>query len=168
MVNMDESLAFSTGYLTGRETSIWELRRNRLNQSEIGRQLGITRQAVHKALGIIDSKVERALVEASETNRLEVMSLDLVEGIMVAYSPAYQIPVIVSLSRTNGLKVWHLYEGDCANCSYERSCRKMLLAEAEERGVELEGEDRKMPPTHLALKIFSRYLTEEHIVDQKE
>jgi hypothetical protein len=168
MVNMDESLTFSSGYLTGRETSIWELRRNRLNQSEIGRRLGITRQAVHKALGVIDSKVERALMEASETNRLEVMSLYLVEGIMVAYSPAYQIPVIVSLSRTNGLKVWHLYEGDCASCGYERSCRKMLLAEAEERGVELVEEDRKIPPTHLALKIFSRYLTEEHIVDQKE
>jgi len=151
-------LAFSTGYMTGRETDIWSLRRKRLNQSEIGRCLGITRQAVHKALGVINSKVERALTEAAETNRLEVRSIDLVEGIMEAYSPAYRIPVVVSLSRANGLKVWHLYEGDCANCGYERSCRRMLLAEAEERGVELTGGDRKIPPTHLALKIFSRYL----------
>jgi len=151
-------LAFSTGYMTGRETDIWSLRRKRLNQSEIGRRLGITRQAVHKALGVINSKVERALTEAAETNRLEVRSLDLVEGIMEAYSPAYRIPVVVSLSRANGLKVWHLYEGDCANCGYERSCRRMLLAEAEERGVELTEGDKKIPPTHLALKIFSRYL----------
>jgi hypothetical protein len=77
---------------------------------------------------------------------------------MEAYSPAYRIPVVVSLSRANGLKVWHLYEGDCASCGYERSCRRILLAEAEERGVELTGGDRKIPPTHLALKIFSRYL----------
>lgn len=146
------------GYMTGRETDIWELRRNRLNQSEIGRRLGITRQAVHKALGVIDSKVERALTEAAETNRLEIRSLDLVEGFMEAYSPAYRIPVVVSLSRANGLKVWHLYEGDCASCGYERSCRRMLLAEAEERDVELTEGDRKIPPTHLALKIFSRYL----------
>lgn len=146
--------------MTVRETDIWELRRNRLNQSEIGRRLGITRQAVHKALGVINSKVERALTEAAETNRLEVRSLDLVEGIMVAYSPAYRIPVVVSLSRANGLKVWHLYEGDCASCSYERSCRRMLLAEAEERGVELTEGDRKIPPTHLALKIYSRYIGE--------
>jgi len=151
-------LAFSTGYMTGRETDIWSLRRKRLNQSEIGRRLGITRQAVHKALGVINSKVERALTEAAETNRLEVRSIDLVEGIMEAYSPAYRIPVVVSLSRANGLKVWHLYEGDCANCGYERSCRRMLLAEAEERGVELTEGDKKIPPTHLALKIFSRYL----------
>jgi len=144
--------------MTGRETDIWSLRRKRLNQSEIGRRLGITRQAVHKALGVINSKVERALTEAAETNRLEVRSLDLVEGIMEAYSPAYRIPVVVSLSRANGLKVWHLYEGDCANCGYERSCRRMLLAEAEERGVELTEGDKKIPPTHLALKIFSRYL----------
>jgi hypothetical protein len=151
-------LAFSTGYMTGRETDIWSLRRERLNQSEIGRRLGITRQAVHKALGVINSKVERALTEAAETNRLEVRSIDLVEGIMEAYSPAYRIPVVVSLSRANGLKVWHLYEGDCASCAHERSCRRILLAEAEERGVELTGGDRKIPPTHLALKIFSRYL----------
>ena len=151
-------MAFSTGYMTGRETDIWSLRRKRLNQSEIGRCLGITRQAVHKALGVINSKVERALTEAAETNRLEVRSIDLVEGIMEAYSPAYRIPVVVSLSRANGLKVWHLYEGDCASCGYERSCRRILLAEAEERGVELTGGDRKIPPTHLALKIFSRYL----------
>lgn len=151
-------MAFSEGYLTTRESSIWDLRRHRLSQSEIGRKLGITRQAVNKALGIIDSKVEQALLEAAKTNRLEVRSLHLVEGIMEAYSPAYQIPVIVSLSRANGLKVWHLYEGDCARCGLERTCRNALLAEADERSIEISGDDRKMPPTYLALKIFSQYV----------
>jgi predicted transcriptional regulator len=154
-------LTYQVGYLTRRESSIWDLRRRKLKQSEIGRRLGITRQAVHKALGIIDSKVEQAFREAAETNKLEIRSLNLVDGIMEAYSPAYQIPVIVSLSRANGLKVWHLYEGNCAQCGYERSCRQMLSAEAGERGIELTGEDRRMPPTHLALKIFSRYRGED-------
>ena len=154
-------MTYQVGYLTRRESSIWDLRRRELNQSEIGRRLCITRQAVHKALGIIDSKVEQAFRETAETNKLEIRSLNLVDGIMEAYSPAYQIPVIVSLSRANGLKVWHLYEGDCSRCGYERSCRQMLFAEAGERGIVFTGEDQRMPPTHLSLKIFSRYIGED-------
>lgn len=154
-------MAFSKGYLTGRESSIWELRRRRFNQSEIGRRLGITRQAVHKAWGIIDSKVEQAFLEVAETNRLEIRNLNLAEGIMEAFSPAYRIPVIASLSRANGLKVWHLYQGDCARCGYSRTCRRMLLAETKERDIGLSERDRGMPPTHLALKIFSRYIGED-------
>ena len=83
-------MPFSEGYLTGRESSIWDLRRRRFNQSEIGRRLGITRQAVHKAWGIIDSKVEQAFLEVAETNRLEIRNLNLAEGIMEAFSPAYR------------------------------------------------------------------------------
>ena len=151
-------LAFGAGYLTSRESIIWGLRRQKLSQADIGRRLGITRQAVNKALGVIDSKMEQAFLEAAETNRLEVRKLDLVEGVMEAHSPAYRIPVVVSLSRANGLRVWHFYEGKCADCGLEPSCRRMLLAEAEERGIEITEEDRRVQPTHLALRIFSRYL----------
>ncbi len=79
---------------------------------------------------------------------------------MEAFSPAYRIPVTVSLTRANGLRLWYLYEGNCAECGYVKSCRKLLEAEAEERGIKLTGENRKLPPTRLALKIFSRYLEE--------
>lgn len=153
-------MTFGVGYLTGRESNIWHLRRRKLNQAEIGRRLGITRQAVNKSLKIIDSKLEKALMEAAETNKLEARRLNLVDGIMEAFSPAYQIPVIVSLSKVNGLKVWHLYDVDCSKCSHERACRRMLEAEADERGIDLTSEDRKRPPTLLALKLFSRYLEE--------
>jgi hypothetical protein len=118
----------------------------------------VTRQAVHKALSIIDSKIERAMREAAEVNRLEMRSLNLVEGIMEAFSPAYRVPVIVSLTRANGLRIWYLYEGKCSQCGHSRVCRRLLEAEAEERGIRLTKEDRKLPPTRLALKIFSRYL----------
>ena len=151
-------MTFRTGYLTGRESRIWDLRRLKNKQSEIGRQLGISRQAVHKALQVIDSKVERALTEVADVNKLEVRSLNLVDGIMEAYSPAYRVPVIVSFSRANGLKVWYLYEGNCSKCGHEKTCMRMLDAEAEERGIELSRADGNLPPTQLALKIFSRFM----------
>ena len=151
-------MAFQTGYLTGRESRIWDLRRWNNSQSEIGRKLGISRQAVHRALQIIDSKVERALTEVADINKLEVRSLNLVDGIMEAYSPAYRVPVIVSFSRANGLKVCYLYEGNCSECGNEKTCRRMLEAEAEERGIELSGADGNPSPSQLALKIFSRFM----------
>jgi DNA-binding CsgD family transcriptional regulator len=150
-------LTFRVGYLTPRETRIWDLRRHNLSQSDIGRELGISRQAVHKACQIIDKKVEQAFIEAAETNRLDVKTINLVEGVMEAYSPAHDLLVVVSLGRTNGLKLWYLYEGHCETCHLESSCRKVLEAEAKERGIRLSTADKLITPTQLAHKIFGRY-----------
>ena len=150
-------MTFRVGYLTPREIRIWELRRHNLSQSDIGRELGISRQAVHKAYQIIDQKVEQAFIEAAETNNLVVKTLNLVDGVMDAHCPAHDIPVIVSLSKVNGLKVWYLYEGNCRTCHLVSSCRTILENEAEERGIQLRATDQFMQPTQLALQIFGRY-----------
>ncbi len=150
-------MTFKVGYLTPREANIWDLRRRDRSQSDIGRELGVSRQAIHKAYHIIDSKVEQAFMEAAETNNLIVKTINLVEGVMEAHSPAHDIPVLVSLSRRNGLKVWYLYEGNCSTCNLESSCRSVLEAEAEERGIELNAIHKLKPPTQLAIEIFGRY-----------
>ena len=150
-------MTFRVGYLTPREVNIWDLRRRNNTQSDIGRQLGVSRQAVHKAYQIIDQKVEQAFVEAADTNHLEIKTINLVEGVMIAYSPAHGIPVIVSLSKTNGLKIWYLYEGNCDSCHLETSCRSILEAEAKERGIQLRSTDYWISPTKLADEIFGRY-----------
>jgi len=161
-------MTFRSAYLTPRETEIWSLRRRIPNQSKIARILGISRQAVNISLGTIKEKVEQTFHECLEANNLQPRKINLVDGVMEAYSPAYQLPVIVSLSVANGLKVWYLYEGNCSHCDLERVCRKALLEEARERDVELEPGYQRLEPTKLAQKIFSRYLTEERTVDQKE
>lgn len=150
-------MGFSSGYLTPREKTVWDLRR-RNTQSEIGRLLGISRQAAHKALELIDVKVERAFSEAAEMNGLEVRSVNLVDGVMEAYSPVYETPVFVSLSKVNGLRIWYMHEGDCGSCAGERGCRSFLEAEAAERDIQLSEEDLRSPPTQLALKVFGKYL----------
>ena len=165
MVTLDIRMSFRAGYLTPRETEIWSLRRRTPNQSEIARALGVTRQAVNISLGIIEGKVERTFQECLDANNLRPRRINLVDGVMEAYSPAYRLPVIVSLSVANGLKVWYLYEGRCGLCDLERGCRRALLDEARERGVELGPEERGLEPTRLAHRIFSRYLAEEHNVD---
>lgn len=150
-------MTFIVGYLTPREANIWDLRRRDRSQSDIGRELGVSRQAVHKAYHIIDSKVEQAFMEAAETNNLVVKTINLVDGVMEAHSPAHDIPVLVSLSNRNGLKVWYLYEGNCGTCNLESSCRSVLEAEAEERGIELNALHKLKAPTQLAIEILGRY-----------
>jgi len=151
-------MTFSTSYLTARETDIWDLRRKGHTKSEIGRILRITRQAAYRILGIIDDKVELAFTEVAKTNSLEVKRINVVDGIMEAYSPAYNIPVFVSFSKINGLRVWYLHEGNCGECVQEKSCRDFLESEVKERGIELTEEDLRLSPTRLVLKVFERYM----------
>jgi len=151
-------MSFSTAYLTPRETSVWDLRRKKNSQSEIGRLMGFSRQASHRALELIDEKVEKAFEEAASTNGLEIKRVDLVDGIMEAYSPVHKVPVFVSLSRANGLRVWYLHDGECKACQYEKSCRVFLVKEAAERGIELSEMDLSQLPTQLALRVFGGYL----------
>ncbi len=149
-------MSFSTAYLTSRETSIWDLRRRSNTQSDIGRLLGISRQAAHKSLAQIDVKVEQAFNEAAKTNNLEIRRIDLVNGLMEAYSPTHRLPVFVSFSQANGLRVWYMHEGNCASCGYEKECRIYLQKEAKERNASLSPEESDLPPTLLALKVFNQ------------
>lgn len=155
---LEHTLSFSGGYLTARETDIWDLRRRDNSQSEIGRMLGVSRQAIHKAVQNIDDKVEQAFLEAAETNKLDIMKMDMVDGIMEAYSPAHQLAVIVSLSKVNGLKIWYLYDVNCQKCKHEKLCRVTLEDEARERSLDLSPSDKLLTPSQLAIKIFKRYM----------
>jgi hypothetical protein len=150
-------MTFSTAYLTIREIGIWDLRRQQKTQAEIGRLLGFTRQASNRAFDVIDNKIERAFNEAAVSNNLEVRSINLVDGLMEAYSPVHKMQVLVTMSRINGLRVWYMHEGNCGSCSEEKSCMKFLEAEASERGIELKKDELDLPPTQLAIKIFSKY-----------
>jgi transcriptional regulator with XRE-family HTH domain len=150
-------MSFGGGYLTGRELSIWKLRRDGLRQADIARRLGVKRQGINRTLLSIDSKVGQALTEAATLNKLDVWGVDLGNGIMEAYSQAHQVLAIVSFSEANGVQVWYLYEGNCSACNRVGACSSMLIAEAEERGMELSEEDLKAEPTELARRIFSKF-----------
>ena len=145
----------SFSHLAPRQTMIWLLRRQGLSQAEIGRRLGVQRQVVYEQLKTIEGKVRRALMDAAQANRLDIRRVDAVNGILEAYSHAYDVPVIVSFSKINGVQVWFLYEGRCDSCGQSQECLRLLKAEAEERGVELTEEDLQLKPTELGRRIFS-------------
>lgn len=134
---------------------IWSLRREGKSQAEIGRRLGVQRQGIYEVYSIIDSKLHQALMEAAQSNRLEVHRVDTLNGILEAYSHAYDVPVVVSFTKSNGVQVWYLYEGRCESCNRRQNCLNMLRAEAEERRINLTEDDLNLSPTQLGRKIFS-------------
>ena len=77
---------------------------------------------------------------------------------MKAYSPAQKISAIISLTKVNGIKIWYMYQVNCMECTHYTTCKNMLIAEAEERGLEINHNLRA--PTDLALDIFSNYFEE--------
>jgi hypothetical protein len=144
-----------SAYLTDRLLEIWRLRYKGLSKAEVGRTLGITRQAVYEAEGIMLDKVERALMHTAEANMVEAQYVDASKGVLLGYSPATRNRVIVTFSPRNGVQTWHYQQPNCAQCKWVARCKDRLVAEAEERGVQLSQEDLGLPPSELAHRIFS-------------
>lgn len=142
-------------YLTDRQLEIWSHRLRGLSKAEIGRRLGITRQAVYDAEGVMLGKIEAALRDAAEANMMEVRYVDPAKGVLLGFSPAMRNRVIVTFSASNGVQTWHYDHPDCRQCKLVERCRRRLLAEAEEREVQLSFKERDLPPSKLAHAIFS-------------
>jgi hypothetical protein len=149
-----------TAYLTDRQLEIWTLRLKGLSKAEIGRTLGITRQAVYDAEGIMLEKVERALIHTAESNMIEPRYVDSAKGILLGYSPANQQKVIITFSERNGVQTWHYQQPDCSKCNWAPRCRNRLIEEANERNITLTSEEKALPPSKLAHTIFSKVIPE--------
>jgi len=150
----------TTAYLTDRQLEIWSLRLKGLSKAEIGRTLGITRQAVYDTEGIMLEKVELALIHTAESNMIEPRYVDSAKGILLGYSPANQQNVIITFSERNGVQTWHYQQPDCSSCRWVERCRSRLISEAEARGVNLSKEEGQLPPSKLAHIIFFQVVPE--------
>jgi hypothetical protein len=125
-------------FLTNRQLEIWRHLTKKITKAEIGRHLGITRQAVHYA----------------------DQYLDATKGVLLGYSPSTKNKVIVTFSAINGVQTWHHEHPDCGLCEWVERCKNRLIEEATERNVELSDEVRDLPPSKLALHIFSQIVPE--------
>jgi len=145
-------------YMTDRQLEIWGLRFRGLSKAEVGRLLGITRQAVYDAENVTLKKVESALLHMAEASRIEVRYVDPTRGILHGFNPATENRVIVTFSTRNGVQTWHYEQPDCGSCTWVESCKRRLLDEAEERDIRLSAEERTLSPSKLAHAIFSKII----------
>ena len=145
-------------YLTDRQLEIWRLRFKGFSKAEVGRRLGITRQAVYDAEKYTLEKVESALRHVAEASRIEVQFLDPSRGVLLGQDHSTSSRVIVTFSARNGVQTWHHEQPDCGSCRWEDRCKRRLLDEAVERDVPLSSEERELPPSKLAHAIFSKVI----------
>jgi hypothetical protein len=153
-------MTLSTGYLTLRQKRIWDLKSKGLYEAGIARRLNVTRQTVHKALKIANTKVFKALQETAKLNKIKVRTIDPTKGILLGYSPEFNTTAMITFSARNGVQVWYRHEGDCENCDQFQVCRTILLAEAEDREIQLPENKDSMLPSELAEILFSKIVGE--------
>jgi transcriptional regulator len=61
------SLAYTmvrAAYLTPKQVSFWNLRRQGLTQAEVSQKIGVTPQTINKTFNAIDKNMSRALTDA--------------------------------------------------------------------------------------------------------
>lgn len=145
-------------YMTDKQLTVWTLLLKDLSKAEVGRRLGVTRQAIYEAENVIMSKVEQALTHTAEAGMIETRYLDPRKGILLGLNPSTGRRVIITFSTRNGVQTWHYEEPECDSCKWVERCRGRLLDEAEERDVRLSAEERGLPPSRLAHLIFSRVI----------
>ena len=154
-------MALSTGYLTSKQKHIWNLRNKGLLQARIARRLNVSRQTVHKALNVANTKVSQALQETAKLNKIKVKTVNPANGILIGYSPDFKTEAMITFSAKNGVQIWYRHEGDCINCDQLQACRTTLLSEAEERNIQLPENQNSMLPSQLAEILLSKIISEQ-------
>ncbi len=143
---------------TLRQLLMWKLVRDGLSQADIARRLGITRQAVSQALPEISDKVNRTLEATARAAKIETRYIDSTKGVLLGYSHETENRVIVTFSTQHGAQIWHHHTGKCEGCASYKTCRQVLLDEANERGVTLTEEEKEKTPAQLAHIVFSKVI----------
>lgn len=84
--------------------------------------------------------------------------MDADKGILTGYSSEFDHKVVVTYSPRNGVRMWYAHDEDCKRCQLDTEWVKVILEEAEERGVQLSQKELQLPPAQLAKVVFEKIL----------
>jgi len=136
-----------------KQFEFWKLRRSGHPNVTIAGLLGISRQAVSRALLLMDEKIGSSLREMAQANQIEIHKIDPVRGILLGRSIPFATDAIIFVSEKHGMQVWYEHEGDCAACSRYTECIELLWDVAAELGITIERCD---DPTRMADELFRK------------
>lgn len=154
-------LTLSMGYLTPTQKQIWDLKSTGIAEATVARKLNVTRQTVHKALDIANTKVAMSLEEAAKLNKIKIQSVNAATGVLVGYSTHFKTKTLITFSVKNGVQLWYKHEGDCKNCEQLKTCQETLIQEAQDRHIPITEDPDSINPSEFAKKLFSQITGEE-------
>ena len=149
-------MSLSTGYLTPTQKIIWNLKSTGLAEASVARKLNVTRQTVHKALDIANTKIQDSLEEIAKINKIKIETVNPATGVLTGYSMHFNTKAIVTFSAKTGIQLWYKHEGNCKDCEQLQNCRETLLAEAEERNIPAPEKPDSFMPSEFAKSLFSK------------
>lgn len=136
-----------------KQFEFWKMRRSGSPNIIIAARLGISRQAVSKALLTMDEKIRTILLEMAYSNQIEEERLNVEKGILFGRSIPFNTNAIIFISFKHGVQVWYEHEGDCESCPRYTRCIELLWDFADELKMTLEKTD---DPTRMADELFSK------------
>ena len=136
-----------------KQFGFWKMRRSGMSNITIANLLGISRQAVSRALLGMDEKIESALREMARANQIMVDRIDAERGVLVGRSIPFRTAAIIFVSEKHGVQVWYEHDGDCGTCQRYTECIELLWDYATELGIRIE---KSADPTKMAEELFTK------------
>jgi hypothetical protein len=136
-----------------KQFGFWALRRNGATNITIANQCGISRQAVSRALLIMDEKIETTLTEMAAANQVAVEKINPERGILLGQSIPFRTAAIIFVSEKHGVQVWYEHDGDCGSCERYTECIELLWDYAAELGLTIK---KTADPTGMAEELFGK------------
>ena len=135
-----------------KQFEFWKLRRSGHPNITIAHLLGISRQAVSRALLTMDEKIKKTLLSMAHSNQIEVDLVNVEKGVLFGRSIPFKTNAIVFISSKHDVQVWYEHEGDCGACPHYARCIELLWDFADELGITLTKTD---DPTRMADELFA-------------
>lgn len=139
--------------MNDKQFAFWKKRRSGTPDITIANLLGISRQAVSKALLVMDGKIESALREMAQANQIAIEKINPERGILLGRSIPFLTAAIVFVSEKHGIQVWYEHDGDCGSCQRYAGCIGLLWDYVNELGLKIE---RTADPTKMAEDLFMK------------
>jgi len=136
-----------------KQFGFWKMRRSGSSNITIAKLLGISRQAVSRALLLIDEKIESTLREMAQANQIAIEKVNAERGVLIGRSVPFQTAAIIFVSEKHGMQVWYEHDGDCGACQRYTECIELLWDYAGELGIKIE---KTADPTKMAEELFTK------------
>jgi len=136
-----------------KQFGFWALRRGGESNIAIAGRFGVSRQAVSRALLLMDDRIGTTLREMAQANQIEVGKINVERGILIGRSIPFQTAAIVFVSKKHGVQVWYEHDGNCSTCQRYTECIELLWDYATELGVRIE---KTADPTKMAEELFAK------------
>jgi DNA-binding CsgD family transcriptional regulator len=136
-----------------KQFAFWKMRRSGTPNITTANLLGISRQAVSKAILIMDRKIESALRDMAQANQIAIEKINVERGILLGQSVPIQTAAIIFISEKHGIQVWYDHDGDCGTCQRYTECIELLWDYATELGIRIE---KTADPTKMAEELFKK------------